>query len=71
MSEGGLSRAEWGRIRQRGIEARRRRLAERDGFLDSSLESGERVVARSRDHPVVTDRRILDARQQRLLSTTR
>lgn len=47
------------------MEARERWLDERDAFLDASLEAGERVVARSGTHPVVTDRRILDAIQLR------
>jgi hypothetical protein len=48
------------------MEARQRSLAERDAFLESSVEAGERVVARSRGHPVVTDRRILEATWLRL-----
>jgi hypothetical protein len=37
--------------------------AERDAFLEAQLEPGESVVARSRDGPMVTDQRILEARQ--------
>lgn len=62
----GHSPAEWRRLRRRTIESRERWLAERVAFLDSSLEPGEQVIARSRNHPVVTDRRILDATQRRL-----
>jgi hypothetical protein len=54
------------RLRQRAIERRQRWLAERDAFLRSSSEPGEPVIARSSDHPIVTDRRILDARQLHL-----
>jgi hypothetical protein len=38
-------------------------LAERDAFLETELEPGEVVVARSGEHPLVTDRRILMTRQ--------
>jgi len=48
------------------MEARQRWLAERDAFIESSLQPGEGVVARSRVHPAVTNRRILDATQLRL-----
>ncbi len=64
-SEEGPSRAESRRLRQRSIEERARRLAERDAFLESALDPGERIVARRRNHPFVTDRRILDARALR------
>lgn len=60
------SHAEWRRHRQRAIEARRRWLDERDAVLESSLEAGERVVVRRRAHPLVTDLRIIHARQLRL-----
>ena len=63
MSEGERSQAEWRRLRRRAIEARRRTFAERDTLLDSSLEPAEHVVARRHAHPLVTDRRILHARQ--------
>lgn len=63
MPEEGPSRAELRRLRQRHIEAQQRSLDERDAVLGSSLEPGERVLARRRAHPLVTDRRILDARQ--------
>src|SRR5436190_13477773 len=59
----GWSRAE---LRRRNREARERdeRLRhERVRFLESQLEPGERIVAQSRDHPTITDRRILWARQ--------
>jgi hypothetical protein len=58
-----LSRAEKRRLRQEGIERRKRWLADRDAFLDAQLEPGEVIVARSGDQPLVTDRRILTARQ--------
>lgn len=38
---------------------------ERDAFLESQLEPGEVVLARSDRHPLVTDRRILWARRLR------
>ena len=57
------SRAEWRRRRHEAIQERGRRLAERDAFLESALEPGEQVAARSRNHPLVTDRRILDGTQ--------
>lgn len=63
MPEEGPSRAELRRLRQRHIEAQQRSLDERDAVLGSSLEPSERVLARRRAHPLVTDRRILDARQ--------
>jgi hypothetical protein len=63
-----ISRAEWRRRRGRAIGLRQKMLAERDAFLDSQLEPGEPVLARSRDHPFVTDRRILDATRHRLSS---
>jgi hypothetical protein len=61
----GLTRAKWRSIRRRTIEMRRR-LDDRNAFLESSLEPRERVVAQSGTHPIVTDRRILDATQLRL-----
>jgi hypothetical protein len=63
MPEEGPSRADRRRLRQRHIEAQQRSLDERDAVLEASLEPGERVLARRRAHPLVTDRRILDARQ--------
>src|SRR5688500_17396033 len=60
--ESGSTRADRRRLRQAAIEERTRRLAERDAFLESVLEPDERVVAWRRNHPFVTDRRILDAR---------
>jgi hypothetical protein len=65
-NEFGFTRADRRRLRQRAIQERARRLAERDAFLESALEADERVLARRRNHPFVTDRRILDARQLRL-----
>lgn len=58
-----LSRAEKRRLRQEGIERRKRWLADRDVFLEAELEPGEVIVARSGDQPLVTDHRILTARQ--------
>jgi hypothetical protein len=43
----------------------RQRLSDRDAFLESSLEPGERVIARQASRPFVTDRRILSARHLR------
>ena len=63
MRRNELSRAEMRRLRQEGIERRKRWLADRDAFLEAQLDPGEVVVARSGDHPLVTDRRILMARQ--------
>ena len=57
------SRADWRRLRHQALQERARRLAERYAFLESGLEPGEQLVARSRNHPFVTDRRILDGRQ--------
>ena len=51
--------------RARAIERRRQWLSDRDAFLESLLEPGERVTARTGSHPLVTDRRILSARQLR------
>ncbi|MEW6060125.1 MAG: hypothetical protein AB1551_08325 [Actinomycetota bacterium] len=45
------------------MRRRERRRAERNAFLEAQLEPGELVVARSRDYPLVTDRRILQAHQ--------
>lgn len=61
----GRSRAEWRHARARALERRRQWLSEREAFLESSLEPGERVIARSDSDPLVTDRRILTARQLR------
>ena len=58
-----LSRADWRRLYREGLESRQRIRAERDRFLESQLEPGEVIVARSGDHPIVTDRRILSARR--------
>ena len=58
-----MAAAEQRRLRREAVERRERWLADRDAFLESQLEPGEVVVARSRDHSLVTDRRILTARQ--------
>lgn len=64
-SGGGRNRAEWRRGRAKALERRRQWLSEREAFLESSLEPGERVIARSDSDSLVTDRRILTARQLR------
>jgi hypothetical protein len=64
-SGGGRSRAEWRHARAMGIARWRQWLSEREAFLESSLEPGERLVVRSGSDPVVTDRRILTVRQLR------
>jgi hypothetical protein len=56
------SRAERRRGRAKALARRRQWLSDRGAFLESSLEQGERVLARSGAHPFVTDRRILAAR---------
>ena len=61
----GQSRAERRRGRARAIARRRQWLSDREAFLESSLEPGERVIARSGSDSLVTDRRILTARQLR------
>jgi hypothetical protein len=53
-------------MRQRVIEKQRRRIDERDAFVGSSIEPGERVILQLRNHPLVTDRRIIDAKRLRL-----
>lgn len=63
IPEGGSARADRRRLRQQHIEAQQRSADERDAVLEASLEPGERVLARRRAHPVMTDRRILDARR--------
>src|SRR6476620_9155512 len=59
----GWSRAELRRgnraARERGEQFGRERIR----FLETQLEPGERIVAQSRGHPIITDRRILWARQ--------
>jgi hypothetical protein len=62
-NESGFTRSDRRRLRRGAIEERARKLAERDAFLESVLEPDEGVVARRPNHPLVTDRRILDARQ--------
>lgn len=47
------------------MEYRLARRAEREAFLAGQMEPGEVVVARSRREPLVTDRRMLFARQLR------
>jgi hypothetical protein len=61
----GPSRAERRRGRAKAIARRRQWLSDREAFLESSLEPGEQVVTRSGSDPLVTDRRILTARQLR------
>lgn len=63
IPEGGFTRADRRRLRQQHIEAQQRSMDERDVVFEASLEPGERVVVRVRGHPLVTDRRILDARR--------
>jgi hypothetical protein len=59
----GWSRAEL-RRRNRAARERGERLKnERVRFLETQLEPGERIVAQSRRHPLITDRRILWARR--------
>jgi hypothetical protein len=59
----GWSRAEL-RRRNRAARERGERLRnERVRFLETQLEPGERIVAQSRGHPIITDRRILWARR--------
>jgi hypothetical protein len=58
-----FSRAE---LRRSGRGAHRRGerfRRERDSFLVTQPEPGESIVARSRDHPIITDHRILWAHQ--------
>jgi len=50
-------------LEARGLSTWRRFRRERDSFLETRLEPGERIVARSHDHLIITDRRILSARQ--------
>ena len=57
------SRAELRRLSREAHRRHERFRRERDSFLETQLEPGERIVARSRDHPIITDRRILLARQ--------
>lgn len=61
----GRSRVERRHARARGIARWRQWLSDREAFLESSLEPGERVIARSGSDPLVTDRRILTVRQLR------
>lgn len=58
-----LSRAELRRLRRNALERGERLRHERDSFLDTQLEPSESIVARSYDHPIITDRRILSAHQ--------
>jgi hypothetical protein len=51
------------RLHAESIERRKRQREEADAFLGSQLEPGEEVLARSGEQPIVTDRRILSARQ--------
>lgn len=59
----GRSRAERRHGRARAIARWRQWLSDREAYLESSLEPGERVIARSGSDPLVTDRRILTVRQ--------
>jgi hypothetical protein len=45
------------------LERLERRRADADAFLEAQLEPGEAMLARSGGHPLVTDRRIVWARQ--------
>ena len=62
----GIQRYTRAELRRLGREAHRRGerfRRERDDFLETQLEPGERIIARSRDHPIISDRRILWAHQ--------
>ena len=59
----GLSRAELRRLRRNARDRAKRLSHERDGSLETQLEAGEVIVARSRNHPIITDRRTLSAHQ--------
>ncbi|MET1010845.1 MAG: hypothetical protein ABWY83_00560 [Actinomycetota bacterium] len=61
----GRSSVERRHARARAIVRWRQWLSDREAFLESSLEPGERVIARSGSDPLVTDRRILTVRQLR------
>jgi hypothetical protein len=59
----GQSRADRRRDRQAHLTRLEQRRAARETFLQAQLEPNEAVLARSGDHPLVTDRRILWARR--------
>jgi hypothetical protein len=59
-----LSRANVRRLKREADLRGNRLRQERDIFLDTQLEPGERVICRSRDHPIITDRRILSAHRR-------
>jgi hypothetical protein len=59
----GWSRAELRRRNRPARERGERLRNERVRFLETQLEPGERIVAQSRGHPIITDHRILWARQ--------
>jgi hypothetical protein len=56
-------RADGRRDRQAHLTRLEQRRAARDTFLQAQLEPNEAILARSGDHPLVTDRRILWARR--------
>ena len=58
-----MTHADRRRRTRAGHERRQRQQADRNSFLMSRLLSDERVLALSGRHPLVTNRRILDARQ--------
>jgi hypothetical protein len=57
------SRADRRRDRQAHLTRLEQRRAARETFLQAQLEPDEAILARSGDHPLVTDRRILWARR--------
>jgi hypothetical protein len=59
----GWSPAELRRRNRAARDCGERLRHERVRFLETQLEPGERIVAQSRGHPIITDRRILWARQ--------
>src|SRR5512132_506869 len=59
----GWSRAELRRRNRAARERGERFRRERVRFLEDQLEPGERIVAQSRGHPIITDRRMLWARR--------
>jgi len=54
------------RLRREALERRERWIADREAFLETQLEPGEVVVAKSRHQPLVTERRILMPHQLQL-----
>lgn len=59
-----LSRTDRRRLRDERLKRLERRRADRDAFLRAQLEPDEVILARSGDHPFVTDRRVLSARRR-------